>query len=260
MNHHYSDIRDLIHKSPRWWDEQAVPRYCPFAPDQLANIYADECVLLLISCQNCEREFQVGMSSSRSDVMREFWLQKEEVTEQRARQHSLTGQVESGVIHYGDPPNIECCPSGPSMNCNDLRVLEFWRRDRGDWVRVPELERVLPDGEALPHTPPNEAHHPRDREEVPSAIFVILGDPIDGIVAYDNANDAEHYASDHDCRRYAGPYVPATVLDAALDTVARLTEQRDGARRDLLAAQDMADSLRKVAREAAVRLDGHIYK
>jgi hypothetical protein len=29
------------------------------------------------------------------------------------------------------------------MNCDDIRVLEFWQRDRFDWERVPALEISL---------------------------------------------------------------------------------------------------------------------
>lgn len=78
---------------------------------------------------------------------------------------SLATQVRSGAIHYGDPPNTECCAAGPTMNCWDLRVIEFWARGFSlrairepenksptmlageylDWARVPELEKELPD-------------------------------------------------------------------------------------------------------------------
>ena len=58
---------------------------------------------------------------------------------------SLARSVEDGSLHYGDPPNIGCCPSGPTMNCEDLKVLEFWVRsaDSFDWERKTELERGL---------------------------------------------------------------------------------------------------------------------
>lgn len=65
--------------------------------------------------------------------------------------------VKDGTIHYGDPPNVGCCPAGPTMNCWDLRVLEFWERgsksgdgqtdafDAMQWRRRADLEIELPD-------------------------------------------------------------------------------------------------------------------
>ncbi len=149
MNESYDDIRSRIAEPPQWWDEHAVPRYVPFAPRWLADIYADECALVLIACQNCGHEFPVAMSSSMGSAVRAVMLRKEDVTLETMRRYSVAASIETGAIHYGDPPNIECCPAGPTMNCDDLRVLQFWRRERGavnDWVRVAELERVLPDG------------------------------------------------------------------------------------------------------------------
>jgi hypothetical protein len=50
---------------------------------------------------------------------------------------------EIAFIHYGDPPNSGCCPAGATMNCIDLRVLQFWARAGSTWVRSPELEIEL---------------------------------------------------------------------------------------------------------------------
>ena len=44
------------------------------------------------------------------------------------------------IPHYGDPPNMGCCPAGPTMNCEDIKILEFWEMVDMRWVRVPELE------------------------------------------------------------------------------------------------------------------------
>jgi hypothetical protein len=40
MYRRYDDILSRIAEEPTWFDEHAVPRYCTFAPDQIANIYA----------------------------------------------------------------------------------------------------------------------------------------------------------------------------------------------------------------------------
>lgn len=129
MNRYYQDLLNLSPTPPLWFDEHAVPRFCPFAPDEVANIYAAEVVLLGIECQSCETRFEVAMSWSDADLV----LRKQ-------RRFSLDVQA----LHYGDPPNIQCCPAGPTMNSEPKRVLEFWRRDgRFEWTRVPELEVAI---------------------------------------------------------------------------------------------------------------------
>lgn len=143
MNHHYNDIRSRIAEPPSWFDENAVPRYCPFSPDETANIYAKEVVLLRVACQNCERDFDVCMSWSDMDHVRGV--------------ERLSRDIKERKIRYGDPPNVECCASGPTMNSVPIRVLEFWRHpdlprqsnpntpyrmpaDAPRWERVPALE------------------------------------------------------------------------------------------------------------------------
>ena len=122
MNLYYSDILERIHEPPVWFDEHAVPRFNLFTPYQCANIYASQVVLFLIECQSCKREFLVAMS----------WAKHDEKS-------SLADDVKSQQLNYGDPPNVDCCQSGPTMMSVPRRVLEFWTQDR-DWKRVPELE------------------------------------------------------------------------------------------------------------------------
>lgn len=131
MNNDYSDIRSRIPEPPVWWDETGVPRYCAFSPNETADIYARECVLMEIRCQNCERAFQVAMSHSRSSELLHGAT-------------SLARLIETNEIHYGDPPNIDCCPSGPTMNSVPVRVLEYWALDaQHSWVRDPAFERAI---------------------------------------------------------------------------------------------------------------------
>lgn len=147
MNQHYPDLIDKLGE-PMWWDERGVPRYLPFRPGLLNDIYAREAVLLKISCQGCGREFIVADSYSAVDIVLD-----------KAR--TLTERVKDKSIHWGDPPNINCCGAGPTMNCEDLDVLEFWRRHHNEylgddgivmdnekyfrWKRIPELEIHLID-------------------------------------------------------------------------------------------------------------------
>lgn len=187
---------------PLWWDENGVPRFEPHHPRLCPDIYADQVALVQISCQGCGREFPVQMSWSASDMMRSMALSgvfgpaaklladaidgweslwrsdnndqpPERIAEIRAaiaalktsEPANLAEQIRGGVIHYGDPPNVECCPAGATMNCWDLRVVEFWasgfalRKIRQpentestmapgeflEWARVAELEIELPD-------------------------------------------------------------------------------------------------------------------
>jgi hypothetical protein len=123
MHEDYDDIRSRISEPPTWFDEHAVPRYCEFSPERCADIYASQACLLLIECQGCGREFRVALSWSDHDP-----------------KHALDELIRTVEIHYGDPPNVSCCLSGPSMNSVPRRVLQFWRRTRPEWDRVPELE------------------------------------------------------------------------------------------------------------------------
>lgn len=125
MNHHYRDIRSRIAEPPVWFDECAVPRWCPFHPREAADIYAREVALLAIECQSCGYPFVAAVSHS-DDGLRAI--------------PPLSERIADRTIHYGDPPNVECCPAGPTMNCIDRRVLEYWRLEKHEWVRDYEYE------------------------------------------------------------------------------------------------------------------------
>lgn len=132
MNHHYRDIIDKLGE-PLWWDEHAVPRYCGFSPREIAGVYASNCVLLLIECQDCGAPFPVCMAD-----------------DPYSTPTALQEAVEADAIHYGDPPNTDCCAAGSTMNSVPRRVMEFWTRNAGfamldglGWTRRPELEREI---------------------------------------------------------------------------------------------------------------------
>lgn len=107
MHASYEDILSRISEPPRWFDENAVPRYCRFEPKRAANIYAKEVVFLLICCQACRKEFRVAISSGELKPV-------------------LARQIGIGKLRYGDPPNVSCCAAGNTMNSVSLRVLEYW--------------------------------------------------------------------------------------------------------------------------------------
>lgn len=155
MLQHYEDILSRISEPPRWFDEQGVPRYCDFAPRRIANIHARECALLAIECQSCERPFIVALdeTTANHNVISRPGQEREWRT--------LADIIRSHQIEYRDPPNVECCPDGPSQTSTTRRVIEYWERiqetyrdpgtgillsrGRRDWTRDHSLEIELPD-------------------------------------------------------------------------------------------------------------------
>jgi hypothetical protein len=135
MNRHYKDILSRIATSPKWFDEAAVPRFCDFAPDECSNIYADECALVLIQCQACATEFEVCFSESTMTRLKLNMMARRD-----GLGPSLLDQITKGAIHYGDPPNIECCPAGPTMNSEPKQVLQYWTRTGHEWTRDSSAE------------------------------------------------------------------------------------------------------------------------
>jgi hypothetical protein len=144
MHQSYRDIREKLGE-PVWWDEYGVPRYCSFEPSRAGDVYADEVALLEIACQSCGRLFQVAITESKWHMM---------LLEAAAPDRdipTLAEAITGGSVHYGDPPNVGCCMAGATMNCQDLRVLEYWWKEYNnhlrEWTRRPELEIWLPDSQ-----------------------------------------------------------------------------------------------------------------
>lgn len=128
MNCGYRDILDRIDEKPRWWDEHAVPRYCPFSPDEAANIYASQVALVQIECQGCGELFLVAFSWCSTDGARGARPLSERIAD----------------LHYGDPPNAGCCAAGPTMNSIPRRVVEFWDAGHAvSWRRRTQLEKAI---------------------------------------------------------------------------------------------------------------------
>lgn len=122
---YYEDILEKMGE-PAWWNEHAVPRYVDFNPRELASIYACECVLMEIACQGCGRVFKVAMSLGPLD--RDEWK-----------------NPYCFPPHYGDPPNVDCCPAGATMNSDHIRVLGRWVWKEGDWkeAEVKSVPRLM---------------------------------------------------------------------------------------------------------------------
>lgn len=129
MNHNYYDITSRIQEPVKWWDENAVPRYCEFHPDQASNIYARQAVLMEIACQSCDKRFLVCMTTDNMTLVREY--------------PTLFQEIEDDAIHYGDPPNTDCCV-GTTMNSVPIRIVEAWSKDLlFEWERKPKYEREI---------------------------------------------------------------------------------------------------------------------
>lgn len=124
MHHHYEDILSLTDEEPKWFDENAVPRFCEFSPAQVANIYADVVVLLEIKCQACGRPFKVAHSIN--EPHHEIFLK-----------NILPDEYDWDDFMWGDPPNMRCCPAGPTMQSVDTRPLQIWiKNDEYEWEEL----------------------------------------------------------------------------------------------------------------------------
>lgn len=116
MRENYEDIKALTKKSPQWYDANGTPRYAKFHPTLCPDIYSNTVILMDITCQQCGKHFTVEMHSG-------LW----------------ETSAPPKKWHYGDPPIHGCV--GDTMNCDDVSVLEVWRREHmEEWERVPELE------------------------------------------------------------------------------------------------------------------------
>ena len=137
MHHNYSDITSLTEAPPKWHDENGVPRYCDFHPDNIAYVYAAEAALVLIKCQACKTEFFVAFSEL--NLKHKLWDDS-----QRKRLAFLSDIISDRALHYGDPPNTQCCATGPTMNSVPVSVIEYWvkpyiRTAKGRPIRDPSL-------------------------------------------------------------------------------------------------------------------------
>lgn len=134
MHNSYRDITSRITEDPAWFDENGVPRYGVFTPNALPDIYADECALVEIACQDCRTRYRVAFSSSKmSRVMTAMRLGQDHSA---IPNRPIADAIRCGAIDYGDPPNHghdEGC-AGPTMTSDAVRVLEYWSRNDPAYV------------------------------------------------------------------------------------------------------------------------------
>jgi len=153
MHNDYEDIRSRIAEAPSWHDDNGVPRYGAFRPEAVPSIYADEAALVEIGCQACRTRFRVAFHTSQGDRLMAAAMRRD--TNPMAGP-GLAEHIRGKTLHYGDPPNMGCCPAGPTMNSDPIRVLEYWRRgtwaeNHMRWVRDPSLELPLDAAEEYDH-------------------------------------------------------------------------------------------------------------
>jgi len=140
MNAYFEDIRARIKEEPTWYDANGTPRYGKFNPDMSPNIYASEIILMEISCQDCKMKFLVEMNWSVTDKV---WDRHSESFFNRMRIWLKTEEDKKyhTPFHYGDPPSHGCV--GDTMNCYDLRIVEFWKKEKFEWKRMEKYEIEL---------------------------------------------------------------------------------------------------------------------
>jgi hypothetical protein len=119
------DYKDIIERAgpPDWYDANGTPRYGVISP-RAVTVYADVVVASRIACQACSREFTVVVAFDDYHIC-------------------LSGVAKMPLpkrgdppSHYGDPPAHGCV--GDTMNCDDLYVIDYWRRHPGlqRWTRA----------------------------------------------------------------------------------------------------------------------------
>jgi hypothetical protein len=125
----YDDIKDAAKPlEPIWYTAEGVPRYRAFTPSMM-GIYDRYVVYYEIACQSCFVKFNVAEGWSSRVATGPACFSKKIIPN----------------LHFGDPPSHNCV--GDTMNCYDLQVLEFWRREPWEWTRNPGLEIKLVDYE-----------------------------------------------------------------------------------------------------------------
>ena len=135
MYPNYSDIRNRIDETPKWYTQHGVPRYESFTPDLASDIYATHVLLAVVYCQSCGERFYVEMVYSYFDadprLRMKRWLERENAD-----------RLIDWSFHYGDPPAHGCV--GDTMNSLMQYVCQFWSRKDQEWVRHDEFEVKTP--------------------------------------------------------------------------------------------------------------------
>src|SRR3989454_3011954 len=87
----YDDIRSRIKDAIRWWDDNGVPRYCDFSPEE-CGVYDVVVALVEVGCQACMERFRVAVTFDRESLR------------QVGERYALPTAGNIGTFRYGDPP------------------------------------------------------------------------------------------------------------------------------------------------------------
>lgn len=63
----YDDIRSRISDPIFWWDDNGVPRYCHFRPQQ-CGVYDVVVALVEVACQACLERFRVAVTFEQAPI------------------------------------------------------------------------------------------------------------------------------------------------------------------------------------------------
>lgn len=127
MHTHYGDILSRIIEEPLWFDEHAVPRYCAFDPNQTVGVSVEEVALVEIACQSCRRLFRVAFSGVNVKSLETLEERQARIAHQ-VNFRPIGDAIRARTLHYGDPPNVNCCLAGSTLNSVPIRVIEYWAR------------------------------------------------------------------------------------------------------------------------------------
>lgn len=126
MKRAYDDLLSLTGRKPSFFQAEGVPRWADFQPGDSTSPYAVDCAIVEIACQLCDMRFHVLMESTSRD------------------RTTVEEQIRTSTLAYRDPPNVGCCPGGPSTTSETVRVIEYWRRQRTfTWERDGTLETAF---------------------------------------------------------------------------------------------------------------------
>ena len=128
MHRSYRDITSRISEEPKWWDENAVPRYDDFNYRDL-GVYIRYAILAEIACQSCHKRMKVGVGYEQHQITSHF----------KDGEHCFTAVPtdivkEANNFAWGDPPNHGCV--GDTMGAVETAILQVWQEgpdERGEW-------------------------------------------------------------------------------------------------------------------------------
>jgi hypothetical protein len=121
----YSDIRSKL-GTPKWHDQNGVPRYDDFHPS-LLGVYDKFAALFLVECQSCYSVFPCAIGAP------DLLFKDKEVL----KIETIEDFIDNYVV-WGDAPwhNDEYQCAGTTMSSDVTEILSAWRKDNFEWSQV----------------------------------------------------------------------------------------------------------------------------